>query len=273
MMINETFFTLYNNVKIPKLGLGTFQTVDGSEKIAVKEALACGYRHIDTAKAYENEKGIGEAIKESQIPREEIFLVSKVKNSDQGYHSTLNAFDETMNNLDSSYLDLYLIHWPKKISNETWEAMEKIYNSGKVRAIGVSNFKTHHLEDLLSTAKIKPMVNQVEFHLKLQQNNLLTYCQSNHIQLEAYAPLMRGEVLNIDLLKELSLKYNKTSAQVALRFIIQKDIIVIPKSSKPHRIKENGNIFDFELSTEDMDKLTTLNENKRFYSDPDDKYS
>ncbi|TCT11635.1 diketogulonate reductase-like aldo/keto reductase [Natranaerovirga pectinivora] len=269
--IND-YFTLNNGVNIPKLGLGTFQSIESIGKIAVKEALNFGYRHIDTAKAYDNEATIGEAIRESNVPREEIFIVSKVRNNDQGYDTTLKAFDETLDKLGFDYLDLYLIHWPKRKSKETWRALEEIYNTGKVRAIGLSNFKTHHIEDIMSIAKITPMINQVEYHLKLQQDDLQEFCKNHKIQLEAYAPLMRGEILNIPLLQELANKYNKTVAQIALRFILQKEIVAIPKSVKPHRIEENAHLFDFSIAREDMDKLITLNENKRFYSDPDVKY-
>jgi diketogulonate reductase-like aldo/keto reductase len=266
-------FVLNNGIKMPKLGLGTFKSTDGLEIQAVSDALKIGYRHIDTAKAYDNEEGIGKAIRESNIPREDIFVVSKVRNSDQGYESTLKAFEGTIERLGLDYLDLYLIHWPKPTSKDTWRAMEEIYKSGRVKAIGVSNFKVHHLEDLMSSATVTPAINQVEYHVRLQQDDLFQYCSKHKIQLEAYAPLMQGQILDIPLLKDLAQRYNKSVAQIALRWIIQKGIVAIPKSVKKHRLEENADIFDFALSGEDMKQISSLDEHRRIYSDPDDKYN
>ncbi|WP_330381802.1 aldo/keto reductase [Defluviitalea phaphyphila] len=265
--------TLHNGVKMPLLGFGTFKIPDGEEvEKAVLEALKVGYRHIDTAAAYQNEVGVGKAIKASGIKREEIFITSKVWNKDQGYDTTLRAFEETIKRLDTDYLDLYLIHWPKPISKETWKAMEKLYKEKRIRAIGVSNFQIHHLEDLMKSCEIIPMVNQVEYHPQLSQKELLAFCQENKIQLEAWAPLMQGKIFNIPLMQELSQKYNKTIAQIALRWDIQTGVVTIPKSVNASRIKENADIFDFEISEEDMKKIEKLNTGERVGSDPDKIY-
>lgn len=268
-MINE-YVKLKNGVKMPILGFGTFEVENGQTTIdSVKEALKIGYRHIDCASRYENEDSVGIAIKESGIPREEIFITSKVWNSDQGYESTLKAFNETITKLGVDYLDLYLIHWPKELNKETWRALEKLYKDGKVKAIGVSNFKEHHIEDLKETAEILPMVNQVEFHPQLAQPELLKYCKENNIQLEAWGPLMRGKVFKLPILKELAEKYNKSISQIVLRWDIQMGVVTIPKSITPHRIKENSDIFDFKISDEDMAKIATLNTGERVGPDPD----
>lgn len=273
MIFNESY-TLHNGVQIPKLGLGTFTITDKDQIInTVMHALEYGYRHIDTAKAYYNETSIGKAIKRSDVSREDIFLVSKVSSADLGYDSTLKAFEDSLTRLDTNYLDLYLIHWPKhnKII-DTWKAMEYLYNKGKVRAIGVCNFKSHHIEDLITNANIVPMVNQVECHVRLQQPQLMDLCSKYKIQFEAYAPLMKGQIFNINLLQQLAKKYNKPVSSIALRFLIQKNIVIIPKTVKPERLLENASIFDFTLSSEDMQLILNLNSNTRVYSDPDDKY-
>jgi diketogulonate reductase-like aldo/keto reductase len=256
--LSETI-TLHNGVEIPKIGFGTFRIPDGKEVIdAVKTALQIGYRHIDTASAYNNETGIGKAIKESGIPRKDIFLVSKLKNSDQGYESTLNAFNDSINRLQVEYLDAYLIHWPKPLSQDTWKAMEKLYKEGKIKAIGISNFMIHHLQSLLETCEIIPMVNQVELHPQFPQDELREFCSKHNIAIESWGPLMQGKIFGIELMKEFSAKYKKTIAQIALRWLYQLDIIAIPKSSNPERIKNNVDIFDFELSKDDMEKIKTL---------------
>ncbi|MBS4219297.1 aldo/keto reductase [Bacillus sp. FJAT-49711] len=262
---------LHNGIKMPWFGLGVFKVESGEEAVnAVKAAIKNGYRSIDTASAYRNEESVGKGIRESGVPRENIFVTSKVWNSDQGYDSTLEAFDASINRLGLDYLDLYLIHWPVKGKyKETWKALEEIYKEGKVRAIGVSNFHVHHLKDLLQNAKIKPMVNQVELHPRLAQLELRTYCKDQGIQLEAWSPLMQGRLLDNEILAEIGEKHNKTTAQVILRWDIQSEIVTIPKSVKEHRIIENADIFDFELSNEEMEKIDGLNQNKRVGSDPD----
>ncbi len=263
--------TLNNGVKMPWMGLGVFKVTEGEEVIqSVKAAIKNGYISIDTAAIYGNEEGVGQAIKESGVPREELFITTKLWNSEQGYESTLAAFETSMNKLGLDYLDLYLIHWPGKDKyKETWKAFEKLYKDGRVRAIGVSNFLVHHLEDLLSSAEIKPMVNQVEFHPHLTQKELLAFCKNEGIQLEAWSPLKQGQLLSEPVLEDLAHKYNKSVAQVILRWDLQHGVVTIPKSIKEHRIIENANIFDFELSAEDMDKIDGLNQDSRAGSHPD----
>jgi len=263
--------TLYNGVEMPWLGLGVFKAANGEEAVnSVKTAIDAGYRSIDTASAYKNEESVGQGIKDSHVVRNELFITSKVWNPDQGYETTLQAFEDSLNRLDLSYLDLYLIHWPVSGKyKETWKALEKLYKEGRIRAIGVSNFQVHHLEDLMQDANIKPMVNQVEFHPYLTQKELRAYCKQQGIQLEAWSPLGQGKILDHEVLVKIGGKYNKTPAQIILRWDIQNEIVTIPKSVKKNRIIENASIFDFELTQEDMDSLEGLNQNRRFGSDPD----
>ncbi|MEH7112352.1 aldo/keto reductase [Neobacillus niacini] len=263
--------TLANGVKMPWLGLGVFKVNDGDEVIqSVKAAIRNGYISIDTAAVYENEEGVGQAIRESDVPREDLFITSKVWNTDQGYETTLKAFETSLNKLGLQYLDLYLIHWPGVDKyNETWKAIEKLYKDGRVRAIGVSNFHVHHLEDLIRDAEIKPMVNQVEFHPHLTQNELRDYCKKEGIQLEAWSPLKKGELLNDPVLEDIAAKHNKTVAQVILRWDLQHGVVTIPKSIKETRIIENSNVFDFELTAEEMAKIDGLNQDSRSGSNPD----
>ncbi|MDO8951844.1 MAG: aldo/keto reductase [Draconibacterium sp.] len=262
---------LNNGVEMPWFGLGVFLSKEGSEvENAVKTALANGYISIDTAAIYQNERGVGKAIKESGVPREDIFLTSKVWNTDQGYKTTLAAFDKSLEKLQTDYLDLYLIHWPKgKRSVETWKALEEIYEKGRVKAIGISNFLVHHLEEFLPECKITPAVNQVEFHPELIQPDLLAYCQKRGIQLEAWSPIMKGRVNEVPLMQELAAKYGKTPVHVVLRWDIQKGVVTIPKSVTPERIISNADIFDFELSEEDMAKIDKLDKNGRIGFHPD----
>lgn len=266
---------LANGVEMPWLGLGVFKVEEGADLIAaVKAAIKHGYRSIDTAAIYGNESGVGQAIREALaengIAREELFVTSKVWNQDQGYDETLAAFDASLSKLGLDTLDLYLIHWPVAGKyKDTWRALEKLYKDGRVRAIGVSNFHVHHLQDLLSTAEIKPMVDQVEFHPYLTQNDLLSFTKEQGIQLEAWSPLMQGELLNQPVLQEIAAKHNKSVAQTILRWDLQKGVVTIPKSIKEHRIVENASIFDFELSPEDMEKIDALNQDRRVGPDPD----
>ncbi|MGX1901795.1 aldo/keto reductase [Thermolongibacillus altinsuensis] len=263
--------TLHNGVKMPWLGLGVWKMEDREEVIrAVKTALEIGYRHIDTAAIYKNEEGVGQAIKESGVPREEIFITTKVWNSDQGYETTLQAFETSLQKLGLDYVDLYLVHWPvKEKYKETYKALEKLYKEGRVRAIGVSNFQIHHLEDLMADCEIKPMVNQVEYHPRLSQKELHAFCKKHGIQLEAWSPLMQGKLLDDPTLIEIGKKYGKSPAQVILRWDLQNEVVTIPKSVKPHRIKENADLFDFELTAEDMEKIDALNKDERIGPDPD----
>ncbi|AKO90870.1 aldo/keto reductase [Priestia filamentosa] len=263
--------TLHNGVKMPWMGLGVFKVEEGEEVVeSVKAALRNGYISIDTAAIYGNEEGVGKAIKESGIPREELFITTKLWNSEQGYEKTLKAFETSMEKLGLDYLDLYLIHWPGKDKyKDTWKAFEKLYKDGKIRAIGVSNFQVHHLEDLMSEAEVKPMVNQVEFHPHLTQKELLAFCKEQGIALEAWSPLKQGQLLDEPLLKEIAEKYNKSVAQVILRWDLQHGVVTIPKSTKEHRIIENADVFDFELSQEEVEKIDSLNQDSRAGSHPD----
>lgn len=263
--------TLRNGVEMPRFGLGVYKVEDGQEVISsVKYAIKAGYKAVDTAAVYKNEEGVGIAIKESDIPREEIFVTTKVWNSDQGYESTISAFEESRRKLGLDYIDLYLIHWPVTGSiNETWKALETLYNEGKVRAIGVSNFHVHHLESLLETAEIIPMVNQIELHPLLSQNEIREYCLSKGIKVEAWSPLAQGRLLEHPTLKQLAEKYSKSVAQIILRWDLQHDIITIPKSINEQRIIENANIFDFEISVHDMMIIDALNKDERTGPDPD----
>ncbi len=262
---------LNNGVEMPWFGLGVFLSKDGEEvENAVKVALQNGYRHIDTAAIYKNERGVGNAVKVSGIPREEIFLTSKVWNTDQGYKTTMEAFENSLEKLQTSYLDLYLIHWPKgQRSVETWKALEEIYKKGRVRAIGISNFLLHHLDAFLPECKIIPAVNQYEFHPELLQPELLEYCKKRGIQPEAWSPIMKGRVNDIPVMQALAAKYGKTPVQIVLRWDIQKGIVTIPKSVTPERIISNAEIFDFELSDEDIAKIDRLDKNGRIGGHPD----
>jgi len=266
---------LHNGVKMPWFGIGVFKVEEGPELVnALKAAIKHGYRSIDTAAIYGNEEGVGEGIKEglkeAKISRQDLFITSKVWNADLGYELTLKAFKSSLQKLGLEYLDLYLIHWPVEGKyKDAWRALETLYKQGKVKAIGVSNFQIHHLKDLMMSAEIKPMINQVEYHPRLTQKELQEYCQKHEIQLEAWSPLMQGELLDNDTLQSISAKYQKSIAQIILRWDLQNGVITIPKSTKEHRIIENASIFDFELTKEDMEKIDSLNENKRVGPDPD----
>lgn len=263
--------TLNNGVEIPQLGLGVFLSKEGAEvENAVKYALEAGYRHIDTAAIYHNETGVGKAVAASGVARTDIFITSKVWNSDQGYQSTFKAFEASLERLGADYLDLYLIHWPKgDLSVETWKAMEELHQSGKIRAIGVSNFLEHHLKDFLPHCKIMPAVNQVEFHPYLQQPSLQKFCNGKNIRLEAWSPIMKGQVTEIPLLKELAAKYGKTPVQITIRWELQKGIVTIPKSVKKERIVSNADVLDFEISAYDMEQIDRLDKHYRTGADPD----
>ncbi|GIO60671.1 MULTISPECIES: aldo/keto reductase [Paenibacillus] len=266
---------LNNGIEMPWLGLGVFKVEEGSELVeAVKAAVKHGYRSIDTAAVYANETSVGQGIREaladSGLKREDLFVTSKVWNADLGYDSTIAAYETSLKKLGLDYLDLYLIHWPVAGKyKEAWRAMEQLYKDGRVKSIGVSNFQVHHLEDLMKDAEIVPVINQVEFHPMLTQKELRDFTKQHNIQLEAWSPLMQGELLNHPLLKELAEKYGKSIAQVILRWDLQHGVVTIPKSTKEHRIVENASLFDFELSQEDMDRIDGLNENRRVGPDPD----
>lgn len=261
-------YKLRNNVEIPCVGFGTYLTPSGDvAEQAVKDALQAGYRHIDTAAIYKNEKSIGKALRESGINRNDIFITSKLWNSDQGYEKTRKAFDKTMNELGMDYLDLYLIHWPitkghdndwQNLNRETWQAMEEIYEEGRVRAIGVSNFMPKHLKPLMDKALILPMVNQIEIHPGLNQEDAVEFCKEHNIVVEAWGPFSQGEIFKTPVLNEIAEKYSKTVAQVCLRWHLQREILPLPKSVTPSRIIENAKIFDFELTDQEMDYISHI---------------
>ncbi|WP_028594181.1 aldo/keto reductase [Paenibacillus assamensis] len=267
--------TLNNGVHMPQLGLGVWRVEEGAQvEEAVKTALQIGYRHIDTAAVYKNEAGVGKAIKESGVPREEIFLTTKVWNADQGYEATLKAFDESLSKLGTDYVDLYLVHWPtpeRDLYLETYKALEKLLEEGRVRAIGVSNFHIHHLERLMDNTSIVPVVNQVECHPRLAQNELRQFCNKHNIVLEAWSPLMQGgEILEDRDVMAIAANHGKTGAQVVIRWHLQKGNIVIPKSVTASRIRENFDVFDFELTADEMATIDQLNQDKRVGPDPED---
>ncbi|WP_139992501.1 aldo/keto reductase [Paenibacillus paridis] len=262
--------TLSNGVKMPWLGLGVWKVKDdGEAERTVTSAIEAGYRSIDTAAAYNNETGVGAGIRNSGIARDEIFVTTKIWNAHQGYESTLTAFEDSRRKLGIDVVDLLLIHWPVKDKyTETWRAMEKLYRDGYVRAIGVSNFQIHHLRDVIESGEFVPMVNQVEYHPLLTQNELHSFAKSRNIQLMAWSPLMQGN-LDHAILADIGAKYGKTPAQVVLRWDLQNEVITIPKSVTPARQQENADIFDFSLTPEEVAQISALNRDQRFGPDPD----
>jgi len=262
---------LANGVEMPYLGLGVFKTNEGTEvENSVKWALEAGYRHIDTAAIYQNERGVGNAMKASGIPRNELFITTKAWNENQRKGTVMEGFEESLKLLQTDYVDLYLIHWPVKGKyNATWKVMEEIYRSGRAKAIGVSNFLLHHLEDIFKIAEIMPMVNQMECHPYLVQQSLIDFCLAHKIVFEAWSPIMQGAVNNVPLLVELSGKYKKTPVQIVLRWDLQKGIVTIPKSVHKDRIVSNADLFDFELSAEDIRRIDSLDKNERLGAHPD----
>lgn len=266
----KDYCILSNGVKIPSIGFGSWKSPKGTvTEASIKTALECGYRHIDAAAIYGNEVSVGNGIQASSMKREDIFITSKLWNTEHGYETTLVAFQKTINDLQVDYLDLYLIHWPnpKKFRDcylekniETWKAFEKLYKEGKVKAIGVSNFLPRHIEEMLPFIDIKPMVNQIEYHPSCLKEETVEYCRKNDIIIEGYSPLANGKIFAVEEMKEIAKKYNKTIAQVVIRWSMQKDVIPLPKSVTPERIKENINVFDFKLAEEDVkfiDEITT----------------
>jgi methylglyoxal/glyoxal reductase len=262
---------LRNGVKMPWLGLGVFRAEEGKEvEQAIHDALAIGCRHIDTASVYGNEKGVGRAVRDSGLPRESIFVTTKVWNTDQGYDSTLRAFDQSVKKLGMDYVDLYLVHWPVVGKfKETWGALERLYQEGKTRAVGVSNFLEHHLRDLCNECEVVPMVNQCEFHPRLVQPELRKYCRDNKIQFEAWSPIMKGRVNDLDVVVEIAGKYGKSPAQIVLRWDLQHRVVTIPKSVHKDRIQSNAQIFDFELTPPEMALIDGLDKEERIGPHPD----
>lgn len=263
--------TLANGVEMPYLGLGVYKMEDHEEALnAMDTALKLGYRAIDTASLYNNEREVGEAIRASGIPREEIFVTTKVWNNDQGYDKTLRAFETSLKKLGLDYVDLYLTHWPVEDKFiDTYRAIERLYEEKLIRVPGVSNHHQHHLEKIFAKANVKPMVNQVECHPYLQQDELRAFCREHEIAVTAWSPIGKGRLLNDNTLVKLAEKYGKTPAQIVLRWHYQNDTISIPKSVTPSRIAENMQIFDFELSNEDMLEIKMINKNERYGQNPD----
>ena len=264
------YIKLSNGVKMPRIGLGVWKMEHDEAIQSVKTAIQVGYRAIDTATIYKNEEGVGQGIKECNVPREELFITTKVWNDDLGYEETLAAFDKSLEKLQLEYLDLYLIHWPVAGKyKDAWKALEKLYKEKRVRAIGVCNFHQHHLENLLEEAEIVPMINQIELHPLLSQTKLRTYCKEKYIQVEAWSPLGQGTLLEHPELLDIAKIHNKSVAQIILRWDLQNDIITIPKSIREIRMKENIDIFDFELTGEEMALIDSLNKDARVGSNPE----
>ncbi len=259
--------TLNNGVKMPWVGLGVWESKEGGEvEHAVRSAIELGYRHIDTAAAYGNERGVGQAIKESGVRREDLFLTTKLWNNSNGYEPALRAFEESRKKLGVDYIDLYLIHWvigEKYL--ESWRAFEKLLHDGYVRAIGVSNFEPHHLQRIIDQFETKPAVNQIEFHPYLTQRELYQYCRSHQIQVEAWSPLMRGAMLTEPTIHRMAEKYGKTPAQVILRWDLDQEVVTIPKSVHRDRIEENSKVFDFHLTEDEIAQINGLHRNQRSF--------
>ncbi|TQS76507.1 aldo/keto reductase [Ornithinibacillus gellani] len=266
------YVTLNNGLRMPQLGYGVWQVPDEEATPAVAKALETGFRSIDTAMVYQNEAGVGRALAKSDVPREDLFITTKVWNADQGYDNTLKAFEDSLKRLGLDYVDLYLIHWPTPEFDQyvdTYKALEKLYKDGKVKAIGVCNFHIEHLQRLLDECEIVPAVNQVECHPYLQQQELKDFCKQHQIYVESWSPLQQGgEVLKDDVIVGIAEKHGKTPAQVVIRWHLQSESIVIPKSVTPSRIEENFQVFDFELSDSDMAEIAGINRNERKGPDP-----
>jgi diketogulonate reductase-like aldo/keto reductase len=267
----ESTVRLNNGVEMPWIGFGVFQVEPGQQTYdSVSIALRTGYRAVDTATIYENEKAVGRAISDSGIPREEIFVTTKVWNSDQGYDSTLKAFQASKKRLGLETVDLYLIHWPGRDRfRETWKALEKLHGDGEVRAIGVSNFLVHHLEELMEDAEITPVVDQVEFHPFLLQPELLSHCKKNGIVLEAWSPLTRGRFLDNEVIVDIARSHGKSPAQVLIRWDLQHEVITLPRSTREAHIRENADVFDFALTDDEMKRLDALDSGTRIGPNPD----
>jgi diketogulonate reductase-like aldo/keto reductase len=273
-------FKLNNGVEIPCIGFGTWQTPDGDVAVSsVKEAVKAGYRHIDTAAGYGNEESVGRAVKESGIPRKELFITSKLQNPMHGYENTKAAFEETMKKLDTDYLDLYLIHWPNPIkfrnnweeaNAETWKAFEEFYKAGRIRSIGISNFHPRHIDALLKTASVAPAVNQIRLCPGDTQDEVVDYCRNKNILLEAYSPLGTGAIFEAADIQAIAKKYRKTVAQICIRWSLQRGYLPLPKSITPARIKENTEVFDFELSAEDVKAIADLKGIIGYSKNPDE---
>ncbi|MEK4081720.1 aldo/keto reductase [Solibacillus sp. FSL K6-1126] len=262
---------LANGAEMPYLGLGVYKMTDRDETLeAIETALDLGYRAIDTAALYYNEEEVGEAIRHSSVPREDLFVTTKVWNSDQGYDNTLRAFETSLKKLDMDYVDLYLTHWPVEHKYvDTYRAIERLYDEKLIRVTGVSNHHEHHLKTILATCNVAPMVNQIEAHPYLTQEPLRAFCEQQQIAVTAWSPLGRGKVLNDETIIRIADEYNVSPAQIILRWHLQNDVIIIPKSVTASRIKENSELYHFELTNETMQQLNALNRNERFGQNPD----
>ena len=274
-MITSPLISLQDGNTIPQLGLGVYKVDNDLAAPLVSHALTNGYRLIDTASMYENEVGVGQGIADSGVPREQLQVATKFWLEDLGFENTLKAFDKSLKLLGLDYLDFYLIHWPAPkrglLYVESWKAMEKLKNEGVVRSIGVCNFHTHHIDEILKVAEHKPVLNQIEIHPWLTQEKVLDYDNANSILTQAWSPLARGQILEEQTLVTLAKKHGKSVAQIVLRWHIQRGVAVIPKSNSKERISQNMNVFDFELSAEEVAVITALNKNYRTGVDPEDR--
>jgi 2,5-diketo-D-gluconate reductase A len=274
-MITSPLMDLQDGNRMPQLGLGVYKVDNEIAAPLVSHALQNGYRLIDTASMYENEVGVGQGIVDSGVPREEVLVATKFWMDDLGFENTLKAFDKSLKLLGLDYLDFYLIHWPAPkrglLYVESWKAMEKLKNEGLIRSIGVCNFHTHHIDEILKVAEHKPVLNQIELHPWLTQENAIAYDNAHSIVTQAWSPLARGKILEEPMLEALAIKHGKSVAQIVLRWHIQRGVAVIPKSNSKERIVENMNVFDFELSAEEVAAITALNTNFRTGVDPEDR--
>lgn len=272
-------YRLANGIDIPSVGFGTWQTPDGEVAVqSVRCALEAGYTHIDTAQAYGNEESVGKAIRLSGVPRKDLFITTKLWNANHSYDLTMRSFAESMNKLGLDYLDLFLIHWPNPLAfrdrweqanAESWKAMEELYEAGKIRAIGISNFRPHHMDALLKTAKITPMVNQIRLCPGDTQDETVAYCREHQMVIEAYSPLGTGRIFDVPEMQTLAKKYNRSIAQICIRWSLQRGYLPLPKSVTPSRIQENLHVFDFELSEDDVQLIASLKGCVGYASDPD----
>jgi len=272
-------YKLSNGVEIPCIGFGTWQTPNGDVAVSsVFGALEAGYRHIDTAQMYGNEESVGIAVKKSGIDRSEIFITTKLSNSVRGYRQTLDAVEQSLKKLDTAYIDLFLIHWPNPVkfrdrwqeaNAETWRALEELYDAGRIRSIGISNFRPHHIEELMKTAKIAPMVNQIRLCPGDTQDEVVDYCRARGMLLEAYSPLGVGKIFEVPEMRKLAEKYGKSVAQICIRWSLQRGYLPLPKSVTPSRIRENTEVFDFELSPEDVRLIADMKGVVGYAADPD----
>ena len=260
-------YVLNNGVEIPAVAFGTYKAADGKSADVIRAAIGAGYRYFDTASFYGTETYLAEAIRESGISRGEFFIASKLWKDEMGYENVKSAFERTLNNLRTDYLDLYLIHWPlpepgykewRQLDKETWRAMEELYEAGKIRAIGLSNFLPHHIENILKDCRVRPAVDQIEYHPGYSQEAVVNYCRERGILVQAWSPIGRSRVLDEPLVKELAAKYDVSPAQICLKFAVQRNIIPLPKSSSEDRMRENLDLYSFELEQDDIWRLSTM---------------